>query len=210
MNYEHPNCFEDWLTDVGVKWTHVPGLKGRLAKRNLGILLILIIEGKPLSSYELTLEYMKLTDPNFSHYEKSIRAKKRVFANVVINKRISFLVDNQYLSKLYSFRSAVYVLSLKGALLMMSLNPKKKWFLPAVPENSLENFTKEIINSAEIAYKRLQNNNGNNKLSDTQYHRIIKFGMSQKWKNRLYNLKINLDAIDLKELWSLIREEFSK
>jgi len=178
------------------EWKHVPSLKGKEAKRNIFILRKIGI--KPLSCWDLALEFLKL-DPKFGSWKKETIYYNRSRENPKIYRRLKFLLEKDYVKKLNS----KYDWTLKGFLLVLATDPK---FIQNLSPHRL-NVDYPEVNVKDVTNIKFGWEDRNLSEKEVQVFKSMipkdKVG-SEIWsyaiKRLIFGLKINMDEISTKEL----------
>jgi hypothetical protein len=113
--------FDKWVQKVKATWKHVESLKGKQAKRNLGVLTIILeAPDSGISMWDIALEYLKLTQPTFNSWSRDRVFHERQKENAQMSRRLRFLADKKYVRKIGS----KYTLTAKGIFSIMFFNTK--------------------------------------------------------------------------------------
>jgi hypothetical protein len=201
------NSLKEWAKRVRTEWKHVPSLKGKGGDTNLIIVRMLAVSKTPKSAWDLALEYLKRTESKFGFWDENKVYHERQKQNSKMNRRLSFLAQRKYVKKIGS----LYTLTLKGAYLITSVEPK---ILAVMPEaalnqevvdteglepdwNQVPTKVRELLGPPSIeTVKAVGAQLASNKLKN-ELHAITA-------KKILLSLKINLDEIEPKELFALL------
>lgn len=189
--------FKAWVEKVKAEWKHVPSLKGKQAERNLGILRLLTVK-KPMSAWDLALEYLKLTNEDFQFWNKDKIYHQRQIENAKMNRRLKSLVKNQYVRKLDS----IYNLTAKGFFSLMAFDPTICRLMPnyrfneTLTEINLEK--PSFLNERDLSQQEVQS------LKSAFQNQIANETLSFLIKRVLIAWKINLDDVEERELFHLI------
>jgi hypothetical protein len=113
--------FDTWVKEVTETWKHIDSLKGKQAKRNLGVLrIILEAPDEGISMWDIALEYLKLTQSNFNSWSRDTVFHERQKENAQMSRRLKFLVNKKYIIKM----GTRYTLSIKGVYSLYFFDPK--------------------------------------------------------------------------------------
>lgn len=195
---------EELKNRVSTEWKHIPSLQGKKALRNLFILRQLAIaKSSGLSAWDLALEYLRQTNPNFPFWTEDTVYHERQKENAAMNRRLKFLMEKHYLVKVNS----IYMLSPKGFFLIMAVDPSIITLIPnqrfnqVLAEINIDkpnfiedgNLTEEEIASITSSF---QDQFKNENLS------IVIARLIKKWK-------INMDEIDNEEFVKFLLTQVS-
>lgn len=195
--------FDNWVKEVTMTWKHVESLKGKQTRRNLGILRIIFEAYYSLSMWELALEYLKLTQPDFNSWHNDRVFHERQKENAQMSRRLKFLLEKEYVRK----EGAQYRLGFKGFLLMLILDPK----LAAEKGRYCEEDVISDIgqdNLPTIDFPEDPFSNEDFVANATRFMEVLKdeamaAGVSAAMKRKLFGWKVNLDEISSRELIGL-------
>ncbi|RLI82364.1 hypothetical protein DRP04_04135 [Archaeoglobales archaeon] len=200
--------FKRWVEEVRRDWKHIPSLKGKQASRNLAILKLLAI--KPMSCWDLALEYLKLTEPDFAYWNPDTVFHRRQVENAKIYRRLQFLVEKEYVRKL----GPIYKLTAKGLFFIFALYPpiienmSFERLNETLNEYKIENAekVKTMLSSPEcqLTHEKLE------ALRSSLKDPIVWKTLSYFTKQFLLRYKINLDELSEKDFINVIFEKLEK
>jgi hypothetical protein len=202
--------FDSWVKEVTATWKHVDSLKGKQAKRNLGVLRILLESNCTLSMWELSLEYLKLTQPDFNSWTRDRVFHERQKENAQMSRRLKFLVEKQYVRK----EESQYRPSFKALFLIMLLDPqmladwKLNYYEPDIEEDLGEDMNKFGVPEDWSSNEDFKNHMKG--LTSIFKDPAQGAALSAFFKRRLYGWKVNLDEISTKELIGLLMSQYDK
>jgi hypothetical protein len=204
--------FEIWVKEVTQTWKHIDSLKGKQAKRNLGILRIILESYHTLSMWDLALEYLKLTQPKFNIWEPQTVFYQRQKENAQMSRRLKFLLEKGYVRK----EGSQYRLDFKGFFLLLILDPKLvrekgKYCM----DDIMEDVGKDNLDSLDLSSLLQSGSKSDSWSKATSFADIFRddamaAAFSTFMKRRLFGWKVNLDEISKEGLVSVMMFHYAK
>jgi len=135
---EKTTPFQKWYQKHIQECRHIPTFTGKKAKNNLFAIYALASEGDA-SCWDLALEYVRQTEPNFNNLTPDTVYRKRLVANATLNRSLLTLQLKGYVSK----EGTLYKLTKKGTLLVIMLDPSL--LMKNAPEEEFDELTSELV-----------------------------------------------------------------
>jgi hypothetical protein len=130
--------FQKWYEKRIQECRHIPTFTGKKARNNLFVIYALACKGDA-SCWDLALEYVRQTEPNFNNLTPDTVYRKRLVANATLNRSLLTLQLKGYVSK----EGTLYKLTKKGDFLVIMLDPSL--LMEKVLEEAFDELTSELV-----------------------------------------------------------------
>lgn len=201
--------FQEWVKEITSSWKHVPSLKGKQAERYLGTLKILVEAKTMLSTWDLALEYLRLTRPKLWSVPEEYRANgikvARQVENSQMNRSLKFLSEKHYVVK----EDTQYRLSFKGFFLLLILDPTEvtergKFNVDCLKEDLGKDNVDKIVEFGIEPTEEFGKTESVVQFVGSLKDRASADALSAFYKRKLFGWKVNLDDISPSDLANLI------
>lgn len=125
--------FQKWFEEHKEECRHIPTFSGKKARDNLFIIYALS-SGNEMSCWELSLEYLKQTVPNFNKLNPDTIYRKRLSVNATLYRSLLTLQLKGYVEK----EGTRYRLTTKGRFMILILDPGL--VVKSLPEEERDEF----------------------------------------------------------------------
>lgn len=141
---EKTTPFQKWYEKHIQECRHIPTFTGKKARNNLFVIYALACKGEAsyASCWDLALEYVRQTEPNFNNLMPDTVYRKRLAANATLNRSLLTLQLKGYVSK----EGTLYKLTKKGVFLVIMLDPNL--LMEKVPELAFDEPISEFVRGA--------------------------------------------------------------
>ncbi len=205
---------KEWAKKVSAEWKFIPSLKGKQAERNLFILRTLMISKTlGMSTWDMALEWLKETVPNFNRLHPDAIKGKRQVQNAAFDRRLKELEKMRYIRKIGS----LYYLTAKGFFMMYIWDPsivrsmrieKFNTAFSDVMEQRDADFVCGVARNLSLSPDgENMDQKGWNKIQELFSNDITCKTVTAAWKHALLSWKSNVDEMPVADFVQLI---FSK